>query len=29
LAKIERCRQRLEEISPGCTKPKKRLKKAA
>src|ERR1700751_2143419 len=29
LAKIERCRQRLEEISPGCTKPKRRLKKAA
>ena len=29
LAKVERCRQRLEEISPGCTKPKKRLKKAA
>ena len=28
-AKIERCRQRLEEISPGCTKPKRRLKKAA
>src|SRR5271163_937493 len=29
LAKIERCRQRLEEISPGCTKPKSGLKKAA
>src|SRR5205814_1186389 len=29
LAKVERCRQRLEEISPGCTKPKKRLKEAA
>src|ERR1700745_3758201 len=29
LAKVERCRQRLEEISPGCTKPKRRLKKAA
>jgi hypothetical protein len=29
LVKVERCRQRLEEISPGCTKPKKRLKKAA
>jgi transposase len=29
LAKIERCRQRLEEISPGCTKVKKRQKKAA
>ena len=29
LAKIERCRQRLEEISPGCTKPKRGLKKAA
>jgi hypothetical protein len=29
LAKLERCRQRLEEISPGCTKLKKRLKKAA
>ena len=29
LAKIERCRQRLEEISPGSTKPKRRLKKAA
>jgi transposase len=29
LAKIERCRQRLEEISPGSTKPRRRLKKAA
>jgi hypothetical protein len=27
LAKIEKCRQRLEEISPGCTKPKRGLKK--
>jgi hypothetical protein len=29
LAKIEKCRLRLEEISPGCTKPKRGLKKAA
>ena len=24
LAKIERCRKRLEEVSPGCTNRKKR-----
>jgi hypothetical protein len=29
LAKIERCRQRLEEIAPGCTSIKKRKSKAA
>jgi transposase len=29
LAKIERCRKRLEEISPGCTLPKKRKSKVA
>jgi hypothetical protein len=29
VAKIERCRQRLEEISPGCTKPKRRVMKTA
>ena len=27
LAKIERCRQRLEEISPGSTLPRKRRAK--
>jgi hypothetical protein len=29
LVKVERCRQRLGRNLPGCTKPKKRLKKAA
>jgi hypothetical protein len=29
LVKLERCRQRLEEISPRCTKAKKSVKKAA
>ena len=29
LAKFERCRTRLEEISPGCTLPRRRKKKAA
>lgn len=28
LAKIERCRQRLEQIQPGCTLPKRRKKAA-
>jgi transposase len=29
LAKIERCRQRLEQVSPGCTLPRRRKSKAA
>jgi hypothetical protein len=29
LAKIERCRARLEEISPGCTLPRRRKKRMA
>jgi len=28
LAKIERCRRHLEQIQPGCTLPKRRIKAA-
>jgi hypothetical protein len=29
LAKYEKCRKRLEQISPGCTAPRRRRKAAA